>query len=110
MIYSMDSRSFYRESPFLVCTTTPCPTAGWPPVTWKGSGTHVPLLSNGAHVPPSILSRLSPCLRLPPIALLTRLKARLANSQNGVVSRGSSRYGLMKVCVCHSPSMSLVAN
>ncbi|CAA7403994.1 unnamed protein product [Spirodela intermedia] len=20
------------------CTTTPCPTTGWPPVTWKGSG------------------------------------------------------------------------
>ncbi|CAA7393119.1 unnamed protein product [Spirodela intermedia] len=29
--------------PSLVCTTSPCPTAGWPPVTWKGSGTHVPL-------------------------------------------------------------------
>ncbi|CAA6675140.1 unnamed protein product [Spirodela intermedia] len=27
----------------LACTTTPCPTAGWPPVTWKGSGAHVPL-------------------------------------------------------------------
>ncbi|CAA7398824.1 unnamed protein product [Spirodela intermedia] len=29
--------------PSLVCMTTPCPTAGWPPVTWKGSGAHVPL-------------------------------------------------------------------
>ncbi|CAA6660754.1 unnamed protein product [Spirodela intermedia] len=29
--------------PSLACTTTPCPTAGWPPVTWKGSGAHVPL-------------------------------------------------------------------
>ncbi|CAA6670019.1 unnamed protein product [Spirodela intermedia] len=27
----------------LVCTTTPCPTVGWPLVTWKGSGAHVPL-------------------------------------------------------------------
>ncbi|CAA7407008.1 unnamed protein product [Spirodela intermedia] len=26
--------------PSLACTTTPCPTAGWPPVTWKGSGAH----------------------------------------------------------------------
>ncbi|CAA6672009.1 unnamed protein product [Spirodela intermedia] len=25
----------------LACTTTPCPTAGWPLVTWKGSGAHV---------------------------------------------------------------------
>ncbi|CAA6658036.1 unnamed protein product [Spirodela intermedia] len=29
----------------LACTTTPCPTAGWPPVTWKGSGKHVPYRS-----------------------------------------------------------------
>ncbi|CAA6657242.1 unnamed protein product [Spirodela intermedia] len=29
--------------PSLACTTTPCPTAGWPPVTWKESGTHVSL-------------------------------------------------------------------
>ncbi|CAA7411091.1 unnamed protein product [Spirodela intermedia] len=27
----------------LVCTTTPCPTASWPLVTRKGSGTHVSL-------------------------------------------------------------------
>ncbi|CAA6675833.1 unnamed protein product [Spirodela intermedia] len=27
--------------PSLMCTTTPCPTAGWPPVTWKGSGIRV---------------------------------------------------------------------
>ncbi|CAA7411055.1 unnamed protein product [Spirodela intermedia] len=27
----------------LTCTTTPYPTASWPPVTWKGSGAHVPL-------------------------------------------------------------------
>ncbi|CAA6658272.1 unnamed protein product [Spirodela intermedia] len=26
-----------------VCTTTPYPTVGWPPVIWKGSGTHVSL-------------------------------------------------------------------
>ncbi|CAA7405558.1 unnamed protein product [Spirodela intermedia] len=30
-----------NKVPSLACTTTPCPTAGWPPVTWKGSGTHV---------------------------------------------------------------------
>ncbi|CAA6675805.1 unnamed protein product [Spirodela intermedia] len=33
----------------LVCTTTPCPTAGWPPVTWKGSGAHVPLSVQAAQ-------------------------------------------------------------
>ncbi|CAA7401949.1 unnamed protein product [Spirodela intermedia] len=68
MIYSMDSRSFYRESfsnfisnaprialtrfskvPSLACTTTPCPTVGWPPVTWKGSGAHVPLSVQAAR-------------------------------------------------------------
>ncbi|CAA6674450.1 unnamed protein product [Spirodela intermedia] len=27
---------------FHMCTTTLCPTAGWPPVMWKGSGAHVP--------------------------------------------------------------------
>ncbi|CAA7409162.1 unnamed protein product [Spirodela intermedia] len=38
------TQSLYIKSfPSLACTTTPCPTAGWPPVTWKGSGTHVPL-------------------------------------------------------------------
>ncbi|CAA7407034.1 unnamed protein product [Spirodela intermedia] len=34
---------FLGKVPSLACTTTPCPTAGWPPVTWKGSGAHVPL-------------------------------------------------------------------
>ncbi|CAA6672545.1 unnamed protein product [Spirodela intermedia] len=28
--------------PSLACTTTLCPTVGWPPMTWKGSGIHVP--------------------------------------------------------------------
>ncbi|CAA6674068.1 unnamed protein product [Spirodela intermedia] len=36
--------SFINKVPSLACTTTPCPTVGWPPVTWKGSGAHVPLL------------------------------------------------------------------
>ncbi|CAA7394746.1 unnamed protein product [Spirodela intermedia] len=47
MIYLMDLRSFYRESkvPSLACTTTPCPIVGWPPVTWKGSGVHMPYRS-----------------------------------------------------------------
>ncbi|CAA6655314.1 unnamed protein product [Spirodela intermedia] len=39
--------------PSFACTTTPCPTASWPPVTWKGSGAHVPYLSK--------LSCSSPC-------------------------------------------------
>ncbi|CAA7392275.1 unnamed protein product [Spirodela intermedia] len=34
---------FLSKVPSLACTTTPCPTVGWPPVTWKGSGAHVPL-------------------------------------------------------------------
>ncbi|CAA7393114.1 unnamed protein product [Spirodela intermedia] len=34
---------FLGKVPSLACTTTPCPIAGWPPVTWKGSGAHVPL-------------------------------------------------------------------
>ncbi|CAA6674843.1 unnamed protein product [Spirodela intermedia] len=29
--------------PSLVCMTTPCPTISWPPMTWKGSGAHMPL-------------------------------------------------------------------
>ncbi|CAA6657112.1 unnamed protein product [Spirodela intermedia] len=57
----------------LACTTTPCPTAGWPPVTWKGSGAHVPL---------SVQAKpLEPCSRLLPTALLTRLRARLAGGK-----------------------------
>ncbi|CAA7397856.1 unnamed protein product [Spirodela intermedia] len=28
--------------PNRLCMTTLCPTTGWPPVTWKGSGAHVP--------------------------------------------------------------------
>ncbi|CAA7389249.1 unnamed protein product [Spirodela intermedia] len=32
-----------RKVPSLACMTTPCPTVGWPPVTWKGSGAHVAL-------------------------------------------------------------------
>ncbi|CAA6673970.1 unnamed protein product [Spirodela intermedia] len=36
-------RAMHVCFPSLVCMTTPCPTAGWPPVTWKGSGAHVPL-------------------------------------------------------------------
>ncbi|CAA6664528.1 unnamed protein product [Spirodela intermedia] len=35
----------------LTCTTTPCPTAGWPPVTWKGSGAHVSLSVQAARAP-----------------------------------------------------------
>ncbi|CAA6672543.1 unnamed protein product [Spirodela intermedia] len=40
----LDHRQKSRQpSPSLACTTTPCPTTGWPPVMWKGSGAHVPL-------------------------------------------------------------------
>ncbi|CAA6665265.1 unnamed protein product [Spirodela intermedia] len=35
----------FNQVPSLACTTTPCPTAGWPPVTWKGSDAHVPYRS-----------------------------------------------------------------
>ncbi|CAA6669590.1 unnamed protein product [Spirodela intermedia] len=31
------------KSSFSRVYNTPCPTTGWPPVTWKGSGAHVPL-------------------------------------------------------------------
>ncbi|CAA6660773.1 unnamed protein product [Spirodela intermedia] len=44
-------RSWMEQSPSLACTTTPCPTAGWPPVTWKGSGAHVPLSVQAARAP-----------------------------------------------------------
>ncbi|CAA7401813.1 unnamed protein product [Spirodela intermedia] len=43
--------SLSNDSFFLVCMTTPCPIAGWPLVTWKGSG---------AHVPPFVLRNPSP--------------------------------------------------
>ncbi|CAA7409435.1 unnamed protein product [Spirodela intermedia] len=33
----------WMESLFRACTTTPCPTASWPLVTWKGGGAHMPL-------------------------------------------------------------------
>ncbi|CAA7404005.1 unnamed protein product [Spirodela intermedia] len=33
------------------CTTTPCPTAGWPPVMWKGGGMHIPLLVQATRAP-----------------------------------------------------------
>ncbi|CAA7394461.1 unnamed protein product [Spirodela intermedia] len=55
--------------PSLACTTTPCPTAGWPPVTWEGSGTHVPLSVQAARAPARGYS---------PTELPTRLRARLA--------------------------------
>ncbi|CAA7392259.1 unnamed protein product [Spirodela intermedia] len=68
MLYSIDLQFFYHESfsnfssnasqitltrfsPMihneyfsLTCTTTPCLRPSWPPVTWKGSGTHMPPL------------------------------------------------------------------
>ncbi|CAA6674639.1 unnamed protein product [Spirodela intermedia] len=56
-IRTRGGRPLSLQSP-LACTTTPCPTAGWPPVTWKGSGAHVPLSIQA--------SRSSPCSRLLP--------------------------------------------
>ncbi|CAA6665123.1 unnamed protein product [Spirodela intermedia] len=47
--------------PSLACTTTPCPIADWPPVTWKGSGAHVPLSVQAAPAPARSYSRL--CFR-----------------------------------------------
>ncbi|CAA7405824.1 unnamed protein product [Spirodela intermedia] len=35
--------SFMSKVTTLACMTTLCPTIGWPQVTWKGSGAHVPL-------------------------------------------------------------------
>ncbi|CAA7400939.1 unnamed protein product [Spirodela intermedia] len=34
-----------------MCTTTPCPIVGWPPVTWKESDAHVPLIVLAARAP-----------------------------------------------------------
>ncbi|CAB1184499.1 unnamed protein product [Spirodela intermedia] len=42
-ILSLIYTNFLSKIPSLTCTTTPCPTAGWPPVTWKGGDAHVPL-------------------------------------------------------------------
>ncbi|CAA6675660.1 unnamed protein product [Spirodela intermedia] len=61
---SSGSKSFSRA-----CMTTPCPTTDWPPVTWKGSGAHMPLSVQAARAPTRSYS---------PTALLTRLRARLA--------------------------------
>ncbi|CAA6674896.1 unnamed protein product [Spirodela intermedia] len=55
----------------LVCTTTPCPTTGWPLVTWKGSGTHVPLSSK----------LLAPTHGYSPTELPTCLQAWLADHE-----------------------------
>ncbi|CAA6674608.1 unnamed protein product [Spirodela intermedia] len=48
----------------LACTTTPCPTAGWPPVTWKGSGAHVPLSVQAKPLEPLLAA--TPRLRFRP--------------------------------------------
>ncbi|CAA7405391.1 unnamed protein product [Spirodela intermedia] len=61
--------SYVIKSLSHACTTTPWPTADWPPVTWKGSG---------AHVPPSVQAARAPARGYSPTALPTRLRARLA--------------------------------
>ncbi|CAA6675332.1 unnamed protein product [Spirodela intermedia] len=55
----LDGGGHVLGDPSLACMTTPCPTAGWPPVTWKESGVRVP-----CRVPKP--SHSSPCSRLTP--------------------------------------------
>ncbi|CAA7405821.1 unnamed protein product [Spirodela intermedia] len=62
------------------CMTTPYPTINWPPVTWKGSG---------AHVPSSVLA--------------TRVMVTASRGSSGLLGSIGAR-------VCHSPSMSPVAS
>ncbi|CAA6674321.1 unnamed protein product [Spirodela intermedia] len=52
-----------------VCMTTPCPTAGWQLVTWKGSGAHVPLSVLDAQ---ALLVALSDCTSDPLAVFLGR--------------------------------------
>ncbi|CAA7392249.1 unnamed protein product [Spirodela intermedia] len=57
-------RSARNKSLSHTCMTTPCPTAGWPPMMWKGSG---------AHVPPSVQAARAPARGYSPTTLPTRL-------------------------------------
>ncbi|CAA6673184.1 unnamed protein product [Spirodela intermedia] len=63
---SLDGSSSSRRR-LHACTTTPCPTVGWPLVTWKGSGAHVP--------PSSVQAARAPTRSYSPTVLLTRLRA-----------------------------------
>ncbi|CAA7407446.1 unnamed protein product [Spirodela intermedia] len=45
MVHPKIIRTSLCKAHSLVCMTTPCPTAGWPPVMWKGSGVRVPCRS-----------------------------------------------------------------
>ncbi|CAA6675427.1 unnamed protein product [Spirodela intermedia] len=77
------------DSLSLACTTTPCPTASWPPMTWKGSDVHVPSL---------VLSRSSPCSRLSLTTLLTHLRAQLPG---GIMKKNMSSTYKIKICLFH---------
>ncbi|CAA6674149.1 unnamed protein product [Spirodela intermedia] len=49
---SSSSQRRLVPSPFLAhCMTTPCPIVGWPPMTWKGGGAHVPLSVQATQAP-----------------------------------------------------------
>ncbi|CAA7396099.1 unnamed protein product [Spirodela intermedia] len=49
--------------PSLACMTTPCPIASWPPVTWKGSGVHVPLSVQAKPLEPLLAATPRLCFR-----------------------------------------------
>ncbi|CAA7400574.1 unnamed protein product [Spirodela intermedia] len=66
-------RLFIASVTTLTCMTTPCPTIGWPLVTWKGSGAYVPLF-----ISPSQATRALTC-GYSPTTLPTRLWAQLAD-------------------------------
>ncbi|CAA7401782.1 unnamed protein product [Spirodela intermedia] len=55
-------RHWMEQSP-LACTTTPCPTASWPPVTWKGGGAHVPLSVQAKPLEPLLTATPRLCFR-----------------------------------------------
>ncbi|CAA6659791.1 unnamed protein product [Spirodela intermedia] len=63
-------RLFIASVTTLACMTTPCPIASWPPVTWKGSGAHVPLSVQ--------VKSLEPCLWLLPDCTFDPVGAQLA--------------------------------
>ncbi|CAA7409169.1 unnamed protein product [Spirodela intermedia] len=66
VVHARERDLIANQVPSLACTTTPCPTTGWPPVMWKGSGAHVHLLVQATRAPTCGYS---------PTALLTRLRA-----------------------------------
>ncbi|CAA6674796.1 unnamed protein product [Spirodela intermedia] len=49
-------RLFIISVTSLTCMTTPCPTTGWPLVTWKGSAAHVPLSVQAKLLKPLLMT------------------------------------------------------